>query len=328
MKILPLFIPHQGCPFQCIYCNQHTITKTDNLDLYDFKILIDNFCRKNKETNKEIAFFGGTFTALDQDIQLKYLKLADAHKNELRGVRLSTRPDCISEEILQFLKSNGVSTIELGIQSFDDYVLLASARGYDKNTAINACKMIKDAGFDLIIQLMPGLPGYLRSIFLRTIDQTLNLKPDGVRLYPTLILKNTTLELLFKNNKYQPLDLDTIIDWLKEAYKSLNNANIPIIKTGLHSDIDPKEIIAGPYHPAIGERIKIELLFDDLIANWQKNMTLEIRSSAISLFRGHQQLLINKLKNDLLLDRIPVRINKEPDADLFRFTSANAHKFW
>jgi len=328
MKILPLFIPQQGCPFTCIYCNQVSITNSPNIDIDHFKVLISNFCHKNKDTNKEIAYFGGTFTALEKNIQLDYFNLIKPYNSKIRGVRLSTRPDCIDHNILTFLRENHVSTIELGIQSFSDRVLRSSGRGYLAEVAMNACKMIIDHGFDLIIQLMPGLPDDDRITFEETIKKTISLKPAGVRIYPTIVLKGTALEKIYHAGNYQPLELKETIQWLKDASKLLDKAHINILKLGLHSDLAPKDIIAGPFHPAIGELVKIEILFDDITLNWIPEKTLQVSASAISLFRGHDQLLLNKLKEHLLLDKIPIVINKEKKSPLYCFVNSEADKFW
>ncbi|MCF7919967.1 MAG: radical SAM protein [Candidatus Cloacimonetes bacterium] len=328
MKILPLFIPHQGCPFHCIYCNQNSITKTPAIDKDHFRKLIHNFCIHNPETDKEIAFFGGTFTALSQAEQLEYLQMAIMYFAGIRGIRLSTRPDYIDPQKLKFLKTYFVTTIELGIQSFSDDVLEASSRGYSAARAIAACEMVKEFGFDLVIQLLPALPGDDYNTFMKTVQQTVNLKPSGVRLYPALVLKGTLLEQYFLTGKYQPLELEDTVQWLKEAVKLFQQAQIPLLKIGLHSDLTPEDIVAGPFHPALGELIFIELLYEKLLENWVPNSTLQVSGDHISLFRGHDRLLIKKLKEHLLLDKIPVCINKDKKAPTFCFVNKEAERYW
>jgi histone acetyltransferase (RNA polymerase elongator complex component) len=328
MKILPLFIPFQGCPFRCIYCNQISITNTTGTKYEDLKTFIKNFCYKNQEPDKEIAFFGGTFTALPQIEQLAYLQLAAPYFSSIRGIRLSTRPDCINIETLKFLKDNRVTTIELGIQSFSDKVLLASARGYKSEKAVAACKLISGSGFDLIIQLMPALPGDDYNTFMQTLQQALFLHPAGVRIYPTLVLRDTALEIMYKNGSYKPLELNECTLWLKQAIKMCQEAQIPVLKLGLHSDLALENIVAGPFHPALGELVRIELLYDYLVDNWDMKKTLQLSSRGISLFRGHGQLLIQKLKEHLLLDKIPVCIIKEKKVPLVCFVETEADIVW
>ncbi|MCD4796144.1 MAG: radical SAM protein, partial [Candidatus Cloacimonetes bacterium] len=156
MKIFPVFIPHFGCPFQCIYCNQKFITKVEKPLFDDIKKQIENFCKNNSGIEKEIAFFGGTFTSLSKDEQRKCFELVKPFETEISGIRISTRPDSINDEILSFCKENNIKTIELGIQSFDDEVLTASRRGYNAKTALNSCELVKSYNFNLGVQLMPG----------------------------------------------------------------------------------------------------------------------------------------------------------------------------
>ncbi len=328
MRILPLFIPHKGCPFTCIYCNQYSITKSRDESIEHFKRLIADFCTRNDLIEKEIAFFGGTFTALSDEQQEEYLSLIKPYRQQIRRIRISTRPDAISQAILDNLKNWGITTIELGIQSFDDTVLKASRRGYTSGRAIESCRQVKEAGFDLVIQLMPGLPEDTIQSYSATIDITTNLQPQGVRLYPTVVLKGTILADWFNNGKYHPLSLVEAINWLKIAHTKCSDASVRIIKTGLHSDINPEDILAGPYHPALGELVQIELLFDELIGKWKSDKTLLIPQRRISLFLGHNRLLLKKLKEKLLLDKIAVSINKDKNENEFSFNEDKAENNW
>ena len=328
MRILPLFIPHQGCPFACIYCNQFSITQSKDESIDYFQKLIADFCRINDSAEKEIAFFGGTFTALSRELQEEYLGLIAPYLPGLRGIRLSTRPDALSAAEFEFLKARGVSTIELGIQSFDNEVLSASCRGYSAEIAVSACQSVIEAGFDLVIQLMPGLPSDTFESFSYTIKKAIELQPQGIRLYPTIVLKGTKLADWYTAGKYEPLSLEDSIAWLKNAQLRCSQAGINIIKTGLHSDLKKEDIVAGPHHPAIGELVQIELLYDELISKWQTEMTLEIPANKISLFLGHGRKLVNKLKKKLLLDKIAVAINKESRDIEYRFKKIKAQYYW
>jgi histone acetyltransferase (RNA polymerase elongator complex component) len=328
MRILPLFIPHQGCPFACIYCNQFSITQSKDESINYFQKLIADFCRINDSNEKEIAFFGGTFTSLSRELQEEYLGLVSPYLSRLKGIRLSTRPDALSTEEFEFLKARGVSTIELGIQSFDNEVLSASCRGYSSDVAISACQSVIKAGFDLIIQLMPGLPSDTFESFSDTIDKAIELQPQGIRLYPTIVLKDTKLANWFTEGKYKPLSLEDSLTWLKTGQLRCSQAGINVIKTGLHSDIEEEDILAGPHHPAIGELVQIEILYDELISKWQPEMTLEIPGNKVSLFLGHGRKLVIKLKKKLLLDKIAVAINKENRDIEYKFKKIKAQYYW
>ncbi|MCF7912350.1 MAG: radical SAM protein [Candidatus Cloacimonetes bacterium] len=328
MRILPLFIPHQGCPFACIYCNQFSITQSKDESIAYFQKLIADFCHQNTAADKEVAFFGGTFTALSRELQEEYFDLAAPYISSLRGIRLSTRPDALSADGYKFLKDRGVSTIELGIQSFSDEVLIASRRGYSAKTAVSACESVKTAGFDLVIQLMPGLPSDTFSSFSATIDQAIELQPQGIRLYPTVVLEGTRLADWYAAGKYAPLSLEEAISWLKTGQSRCSLAGINVIKTGLHSDLRAIDIVAGPHHPAIGELVQIELLYDELISKWQPDMTLEIPGNKKSLFLGHGRKLVNMLKKKLLLDKIAVTINKENRDIEYVFKKVKAQYYW
>ena len=328
MRILPLFIPHQGCPFNCVYCNQFSITHSSEISLSYFQKCIEDFCRRNLTTEEEIAFFGGTFTAIPEEQQEEYFQLVSPYLSQLKGIRISTRPDALDPAKYTFLKNNGVSTIELGIQSFNSEVLKLSGRGYTSSTAITACQEVMSAGFDLVIQLMPGLPGDKFDYFMDSLKETARLKPQGIRLYPTIVLKGTALEKWYLEGNYKPLELDETINWLKVAHQFCKEEGISIIKTGLHSDINSDEIVAGPYHPAIGELVQIELLYDELINKWQSGTTLSIPLNKKSLFLGHGNKLINKLKNKLLLDKIAVTLNKDQKDIEYSFVNEEAQYYW
>lgn len=326
MKILPVFIPHQGCPFACIFCNQKTITKTSKNDLEKIKNQIAEFCRFNQNLPKEVAFFGGTFTNLPLQIQKKYFNLVEPFFAEC-SIRFSTRPDAIDQEILTFCKQNNVTTIELGIQSFADSVLIKSQRGYDPQTAINACKLIKNMGFKLCIQLMPGLPESSAKTWQESITRTVKLKPHYVRIYPTIVLKNTELARMYKNNEYKPLTLESAIEQTATAVTAFEEKDIKIIKIGLHSDIEPDQILAGPYHESFGELVKAEILMQRISKNFTPK-TLIISAKDISLFKGFKRSMLNKLKEKHNLEKLPVIVSHELATGKFLFTEKSPQNYW
>lgn len=311
MKILPLFISHQGCPFQCIYCNQKAITKSSSFNFEQAARLIRNFCKRNQDKDKEIAFFGGTFTSLSPILQQKYFELVTPYQKEISGIRISTRPDFIDDKILTNLHKNNVTVIELGVQSFSDEVLDATKRGYNSVKAQNNCRLIKNSGFKLGIQLMPGLPAFQTKTWQQTLQITKQLQPDYVRLYPTVVISNTILAKLYQQGKYNPLELEKAVDICAEAALLFSQNNIEIIKMGLHSDID--EVIAGPYHPTFGELVNGRILCQKILKVYQPANTIIINPRFLSLLTGFSQKNINFLKEKLGLEKLPLIISTKTD---------------
>lgn len=328
MKILPIFIPHFGCKNDCVYCDQKTITKVLEPDIHEISERIISFCDNNPNLNKEIAFFGGTFTNLRKGEQQLLFDLIKPVINKISGIRISTRPDVIDQEILDFCKKNCVTTIELGIQSFSDKVLKKSLRGYDQKQAFDSCSLIKRNNFKLGIQLMPGLPDFDQNTIYETIERTITLKPDFVRIYPTIILKNTKLEKWFLEGKYNPLNLEKAIEIVTEMIVKLEAAKIKIIKTGLHSDIEINKITAGPFHPTFGELVRAKIMLANILADFRDDETLIISSSDISLFKGFDNKMLNEMKNAVDLKKIPIVIDRSYPKNKFAFKKIKAEKYW
>ncbi|KQC07230.1 MAG: hypothetical protein APR54_06215 [Candidatus Cloacimonas sp. SDB] len=328
MKILPIFLPQKGCPFKCVYCNQNLITKAAETDLQHIQFLIDQFCQFNYSEDKEIAFYGGTFTNLEEKLIKKLFQIAEPHINANTGIRISTRPDFIFTGQLQKLKTRGLRTVELGIQSFSDKVLAASGRNYSKDTAQSACRIISSCNLALGIQLMPGLPGSDAASIKESITSVLVLKPEFVRIYPTVVLKNTALERWFNSGKYLPLSLEKAVEITAEMIEIFQKNKIKVIKSGLHSDIEKQNIIAGPYHESFGELVRMNLLFKKIIANYPKSKTFVISESDISLFRGFKQKLIKRLKAEYQMETIPVIVDPNISKGNISFTDQTPQQRW
>ncbi len=327
MKIFPVFIPHQGCAYQCIYCNQHSITRSKLPDIEKLEPEIAAFCRKNQSEEKEIAFFGGTFTSMTKPFQQKYLDIANKFRKHISGIRISTRPDSIDPNVLTFCKENNIRTIELGIQSFDDEVLKKTLRGYNSETAINACKLVKEYKFQLGIQLMPGLPGFCRCSLENSIHLTKKISPHFVRIYPTIILKRTKLEKWFLSGKYTPLKLNNAVEMVSGMLSEFEQNEIRVIKIGLHSDIKEEDIVAGPYHRSFGELVRSEILKKNILESYAPK-TLIISSSDISLFKGFKSQMLKALKHELKLDKLPIIINNKMEKSKFLFTELPPLEYW
>ncbi|MEQ8173573.1 MAG: radical SAM protein [Syntrophomonadaceae bacterium] len=305
---IAVFIPHLGCPYKCLFCDQNRISRpglapppSDIPDLIQKHLSTMD----RNQTEVELAFFGGSFTALPESTQEAYLAVAMPYlrRGLLTGVRLSTRPDCIDQKVLAFLKGWGVSTIELGIQSFDDRVLVMSGREYSARKAEEACRMVKAAGFSLGIQLMLGLPGDNEAAVYHSTRIAVRLAPDLVRIYPTLVIKDTGLENMLSNGTYKPLSLYQAVELSKEMYIAFQDNNIPVVRIGLHSGEELRSsgtVLAGPYHPAFGELVKQAVFKEQammLLGDIEREIP-DIRS--ISLLVNHRDLskmIGNKRRN-------------------------------
>ncbi|NLF47424.1 MAG: radical SAM protein [Clostridiales bacterium] len=262
--IIPVFIPHMGCPHNCVFCNQNTITaKTAPGSADDVREIIEErlptLSGRGLDTI-EIAFFGGSFTGIPLDWQKKYLAVAKEYKDneQVDKIHISTRPDYINPPILENLKKFGVDIIELGAQSFDDEVLSLSERGHDAYDTETASLLITSYGFSLGIQLMIGLPGDTMAKAINSAKKTVLLKPDIARLYPTVVFQGTRLAEMKKEGSYCPLTENQAVEITKEMYKILDAAGIKIIRVGLKSTdlVNPQNDLCGNYHPAFRQLVE------------------------------------------------------------------------
>jgi histone acetyltransferase (RNA polymerase elongator complex component) len=269
--IIPFFIPHSGCPHQCVFCNQKNITgQTKPVDPSAVPQKIADYLANNSsDKTTHVAFYGGSFTALPFETQKAYLAAVQPfiHTGHIAGIRLSTRPDCITKEILSLLNEYHVTTIELGVPSMDDVVLTRSGRGHTATDTVNAVSLIKSHGFQIGLQLMPGLPGDSADSFMKTIRRVIDLKPHFVRIYPALVIKDTALEDLYTSGRYMPLSLDEAVLLCREALERFELAGIDVIRIGLQPTEElekPGTIIAGPYHPAFRQLVESSILLDKM----------------------------------------------------------------
>ncbi len=275
--IIPVFIPHEGCPNDCVFCNQKKITaRQEPVHAEDVRNIIENYLPTLSGRGLEmieVAFFGGSFTGILMEKQSEYLSVAKEYKDKglIQKIHLSTRPDYINTEILDNLKFYGVDTIELGVQSFDDDVLKASNRGHSSSAVYKSCDLIKAYGFELGIQLMIGLPGDTMEKSLYSARETVKIKPSIARLYPTVIIDDTELLNMYLRGEYKALSQEEALETTKEMYKILTAAGINIIRVGLKStDIinENGAVTGGTYHPAFRQlvegRIAREILEEKL----------------------------------------------------------------
>lgn len=295
---IPIFVAHMGCPFQCVYCNQDTITgmvaePTED----DIRRTIENALETlGQKDEVEIAFFGGSFTMLPFELQARYLSLATEYVTEygLAGIRLSTRPDGIDWHIIDFLSEYPVRTIELGVQSMDEHVLKASGRGHDIISVLRAVNQIKRYGFRLGLQMMLGLPedSYDKSIY--TAEKLARMRPDFVRIYPTLVLEDTPLEQLYQSGRYQAWDLEEAIETAAGVTGIFMRHAIPIVRMGLYSN-EPEflgKVIAGPYHPAFRELVMSRMMRKRIERSMdlgEKSLVIDVAPQDVSSTIGHKR---------------------------------------
>ncbi len=337
--IIPFFIPHSGCPHQCVFCNQKNITgQTKSADAASIPQKITEYLETGSPDEPvQIAFYGGSFTALPQETQRSYLEPARPfiQSGHIKSIRLSTRPDCISKEILTLLKEYHVETIELGVQSMDDNVLTLSNRGHSAADAVNAVKLLRECDFLVGLQLMPGLPGDSAERFIDTVDRAIALKPDIVRLYPALVIKETPLAGLYQKGQYNPLSLDETVSLCKKALMRFEQAGIEVIRIGLQPTEElekPGTILAGPYHPAFRQLIESSLLLDKmnaLLANVKpscSDVTFLVHPHDLSAAVGQKRSNTTHLKNQFALKTIRVRSDRSIPRRAVKLVIGRAHQ--
>ena len=270
-RIISIFVPHRGCPHDCIFCNQKKITGVSTeVTSEEARNIIEEYLPTiPKDASVEIAFFGGSFTAIDEKVQNELLSVAKEYvdKGLVSDIRMSTRPDCISVDILNRLKEYKTTIIELGVQSMDAKVLHDSARGHDIESVIKSAHLIKDSGINLGLQMMVGLPSDTEEKCIETAKKFIELDPFCVRIYPTLVVKDTGLETLLNKGEYKPFTLEQCIQIVKKLLVLFYVNNINVIRVGLQATEDiqlGKGIVDGPYHPAFRELVEGEMIKDYL----------------------------------------------------------------
>jgi histone acetyltransferase (RNA polymerase elongator complex component) len=264
--VIPIFIPELACPFQCLYCDQRKISgKTDVANEDDvLKTIHSHLKTIPEDSHVELGFFGGNFTGIPKAEQEKYLKLAQPFLEDgsIQNIRLSTRPDYISPEVLDLLKKYKVGTVELGAQSMSDEVLKKSKRGHTVADTLKAAKLIRDYKMNLGLQMMIGLPGDTKEKAIFTAQKIIAEKAENTRIYPTLIIKGTKLEELYKEGKFQTLTMDEAVDWTAEIIKVFEKSEVKVLRIGLHPSeglLSGSDLVAGPFHPSFKELVLTEI---------------------------------------------------------------------
>ncbi len=312
--VIPIFIPHEGCPHCCVFCNQQKISgfTVEPVTGEDVTRIVTTWLeRSEKEYDRvQVAFYGGSFTGLARARQDELLAavVPFVAQGRVASIRLSTRPDYIDRDIIEFLQRHHVGTVELGVQSMSDTVLTLSGRGHNVADVVRAMGMLAQSGLETGIQLMLGLPGESRRILRKTVEQVIGLGPDFVRIYPVLVVQNSMLATLYAQGQYQPLSLNKAVlmaAWMKKRF---DQAGIPVVRMGLQAGKQlEKSLIAGPWHPAFGELVQSRLMFNQTRrllgqADSDSGITVSVSARDESVFRGMKSQNIKRLRQLHLVD--------------------------
>ena len=317
-NIIPVFVPHLGCPNDCVFCNQRHISGAQRpATADDVREAIEKAAAlPSNGAKRQLAFYGGSFTAIPVKDQESLLGAAKEYldRGVINSIRLSTRPDAIDGTVLKRLRSYGVETIELGAQSLDENVLLLSGRGHTAQDVADASKLIKNAGFNLILQMMTGLPGDSEERCIETVKKIIELKPDGVRVYPTVIVKDTALCDLWRVGKYTEHGVEDAVNICSKIVPMFEKANIPIIRLGLNptDDLSGGDAVGGAYHPALGELVKSRIMLNnarELLTGVEagSSVVLGVNKSKISQMVGQHRQNIETLCREFSLKELKIR---------------------
>jgi histone acetyltransferase (RNA polymerase elongator complex component) len=319
--IIPVFLPHAGCPHQCVFCNQTSITGTprDILSMEKVEINIHEFLKYKRDYHRfaQVAFYGGNFLGLDKDhikgllnVSIKFVKNKD-----IDSIRFSTRPDTIDTDRLDIIKDYPVSTIEIGAQSMDDRVLAEAKRGHLASDTQRAAALLKERHYETGIQMMVGLPGENEESSLSTGHRIEELAPDFVRIYPAVVLKDSLLAKWYRNGRYRPWSLERSVAQVKKLYLLFKNKGIRVIRMGLQAaeDLDSgAAILAGPYHPAFGHMVHSEIFLDMAVSVMkaerisQDAAVLKVHPRSISKMRGLNNKNVDILKKIFHIQSIQI----------------------
>ncbi len=320
--IIPIFVTHQGCPHRCVFCNQEMTTdRTRGMPSgTEVEERIVSFLRtvEGRPQRKEVAFYGGTFTALPREDQKALLQWVHPfiNRESIDAIRVSTRPDAVDREGLDLLRTFGVETVEVGAQSMVDEILWSCGRGHTHRDVCESVRLVRSMGFEVGIQIMLGLPGEDRDLFLTTVRRVIDLAPDFVRIYPLLVLKGSPLERLYQRGLYTPLSLEEAVRRAKEALEMFDQAQIPVIRVGLQ--VTPRlgasgTVLAGPYHPAFRSLVEsaifygmaCRLLEEGGNGNRHK-VRFHLAPGDLSNFTGQRKGNLARLKNAYGLESIEI----------------------
>lgn len=302
---LPFFVPHAGCPNCCVFCSQVKITgekceKELSAELAELRFMLDSAGDGFSES--QIAFFGGSFTAIERTRMEALLSTACEYieRGVAESIRISTRPDCINEEIIAILKKYKVRNVELGIQSTDDTVLEASGRGHTAKASFEAAKLLVENGLVFGGQMMIGLPGASPESEMKTARDIVLMGACEARIYPTVVFEGTKLYDMAKNGEYEPLSLDNAVERSAKCFEIFRMSGVKLLRIGLHASENLKNAPMGANHPAIGELVKSRV-YADIIAGKAgdcsgKRLCVGVCREDISMLRGHGGKAVELIK--------------------------------
>ncbi len=313
MQIFPVFLAQAGCPQQCIFCSRWQVAGGTEAAAPPAVVAAQLAAQLPASGEGEVAFYGGSFTALEPELQEAYLAAAAAFlaAGRIAGIRISTRPDAVDRATAWRLAAAGVRTVELGCQSFSDAVLVASDRGHNAAAAARAVAALRDAGLGVGLQLMPGLPGADRDEARASLATALALAPDFLRIYPTVVLAGSRLAEAWQQGTYRPLGLDAAVELCADLLLSCRRAGVPVIRLGLHGDAElDRGVLAGPYHPAFGQLVIARI--------WRRALhqlalqgggPVDVSQRELSDAIGHRKSNLDYLSSR----RLPLAVHGDPD---------------
>lgn len=326
--IIPIFVPNLGCPNDCTFCNQKKISgEQKQVTKDDVKNTVEYYLKNFKDDSKyvEIAFFGGSFTGIDEEKQIELLEAANEYikAGKVSSIRISTRPDYIDRKILKRLKKYHVKTIELGVQSSNDYILNKSKRGHTFKDVVKASKLIRFYRFTLGHQMMIGMPESTELDEINTARDLIKLKPKIVRIYPVLVIKGTELAREFSKGEYTPLTVEQAVERSKEIAYMFRKKNINVIRIGLQNtseiaspEEDGSEVLAGPFHPAFRQLVEGAMWYDSIAEKIKeinakvKKVEIEVNPINVNDVIGHKKVNIERLKEFYDLD-VAIKPNED-----------------
>ena len=322
---ISVFVPHLACPNDCVFCNQKRIAGTEKpiADIDGFlaaawEDLSDRF------DEVDIAFFGGSFTGIEEPEMCRYLSAAARAREKYKkitGIRLSTRPDYISEHILDVLEEYRVTTVELGVQSMNDAVLAASRRGHTARDTEKAVELIKKRAFSLVLQFMPGMPKDTDETIFATAEKIIAMKPDGVRIYPCVVIKDTELEDLYLRGEFEPLSVEKAADICAVLIPRFEKEGIKVIRTGLHGSdlVKTQSVVAGPFHPAFGEIVYSKIYLAAALSLLEKALPKSDTVLYVTTGKTSQMTGQKRVNLEILNKKYGIRFSVSEDGALKEF---------
>lgn len=315
VMVIPVFIPHRGCPHHCSFCNQNIITAGSTAgpgklpDAGDLDRIISEYLQYRGDRRRvELAFFGGNFLGLPEKEIFRLLQAAAPwlERGEIQSLRCSTRPDTITHEILEKIRPLGLTLVELGVQSMDEEVLARSGRGHTRQDTLTAVAALKAAGINVGVQLITGLPADTREKSLETARQVAALKPDLARIYPVLVLKGSALAKAFRDGTYTPQTLVAAVETVKEMVKLLEGEGVPVVRMGLQAGEgledggleDQGTILAGPWHPAFGHLVRSALMLERVRSGLDDLLKKDVSGKAFRIELTSHPRSVSRLRGD------------------------------